>query len=124
MDFPDDYGKIVFTPELVDNLIERLQWMGARRVYWNFYQDDINQFFMLRNPSARQTLENLGDPLEVGCRAAHQRGMEFYATIKPYETGLSDTKPALSPEALESPGLPGIGGVHIVDSWVRARPEL
>jgi hypothetical protein len=124
VDFPDDCRRIAFTPGLVDNLIERLEWMGARRVYWNFYQEEIAEFFMLQNPFARQTKENLGDPLAAGCRAAHKRGMEFYATIKPYETGLSATQPAAGPEALANPGLPSIGGVHIVDSWVMARPEL
>ena len=124
VDFPDDYGNIVFTPELVDNLIDRLQWMGATRVYWNFYQEGIASFFALRNPSARETLRNLGQPVAAGCRAAHERGMEFFATIKPFETGPSSTQPATSPEALESPGLPGIGGVYIVDSWAREHPEL
>ena len=124
VDFPDDCRQIVFTPDMVDNLIERLEWMGARRVYWNFYQEELAECFMLQSPSARQTKENLGDPLVAGCRAAHKRGMEFYATIKPYETGLSTTQPASGPGALANPGLPGIGGVHVVDSWVMARPEL
>ena len=50
--------------------------------------------------------------------------MEFFATIKPYETGATHANPANSPRILAHPGLPGVGGVYIVDDWVLARPEL
>ena len=60
----------------------------------------------------------------MGCRLAHERGMECYATIKPYETGASHAYPKYSPEMLAVPGLPCIGGVCKVDSWVMAHPEM
>ena len=123
VDFPDDYREIVFTAELVDHLIDRLQWMGATRVYWNFYQDGVSEYFSL-NTMAREILADLGQPVAVGARAAHERDMEFFATIKPYETGASHSTPKNSPTILATPGLPGIGGVYVVDEWVRARPEL
>ena len=95
-----------------------------RRVYWNFYQAGAWKDWADRSPSTRQTLENLGDPLGLGRRLAHERGMEFYAAIKPYETGLSHAAPEGSPWSGGKPGLPGIGGTYTVDPWVLARPEL
>ena len=110
VDFADDCGNIVFTPTLIENLVERLQWMGATRVYWNFYQPGMWKFFGVGREAPRETIKNLGEPVAVGARAAHKRGMEFYATIKPYETGASHANPRHSPRMLENPGLPGIGG--------------
>ena len=123
VDFADDYIGIAFTPGLVDDLIGRLQWAGVTRVYWNFYQRGVVDYLSTGTRGA-ETHANLGEPVAAGARAAHERGMEFFATIKPYETGASHANPANSPRVLAHPGLPGIGGVYIVDDWVAARPEL
>ena len=123
VDFADDYIDIAFTPELVDDLIDRLQWIGVTRVYWNFYQRGVVKY-MSTGTHGAETHANLGEPVAAGARAAHERGMEFFATIKPYETGATHANPASSPRILAHPGLPGIGGVYIVDDWVAARPEM
>ena len=123
VDFADDYIDIAFTSELVDDLIERLQWIGVTRVYWNFYQRGVVDYLSTGTHGA-ETHANLGEPVAAGARAAHERGMEFFATIKPYETGATHANPANSPRILAHPGLPGIGGVYIVDDWVLARPEM
>ena len=95
VDFPDDCSRLVFTEDMLAQLIDRLHWMGVRRVYWNHYHQGAWQaFFANQSPTTRQTLDNLGNPMVVGCRLAHQRGMQFYATIKPYETGASHAHPA------------------------------
>ena len=124
VDFPDDCGNIVFTRALVENLIERLQSVGATRVYWNFYQAGMWEFFGAGSEATRETLRNLGEPVAVGARAARERGMEFWATIKPYETGASHSNPRNSPKMLEYPGLPGIGGDYTVDPWVLNHPQM
>ena len=124
VDFPDDCNRVVFTPDLVENLIDRLHWMGVRRVYWNYYQKGMWENFADNSETTRQTLSNLGEPLALGCRLAHERGMEFYATIKPYETGASHANPKDSPQMMAVPGLPCIGGVCKVDPWVMAHPEM
>ncbi len=124
VDFPDDCNRVVFTPDLVENLIDRLHWMGVRRVYWNYYQKGMWENFADNSETTRQTLSNLGEPLALGCRLAHERGMEFYATIKPYETGASHANPQDSPQMMAVPGLPCIGGVCKVDPWVMAHPEM
>ena len=87
-----------------------------RKGLWENFADN--------SEATRQTLANLGEPLALGCRLAHERGMEFYTTIKPYETGASHANPKDSPEMMAVPGLPCIGGVCKVDPWVMARPEM
>ena len=106
VDFPDDCNRVVFTPDLVENLIDRLHWMGVRRVYWNYYQKGMWENFADNSEATRQTLSNLGEPLALGCRLAHERGMEFYATIKPYETGASHANPQDSPQMMAVPRPP------------------
>jgi hypothetical protein len=125
VDFPDDCHRTVFTAELVGELIDKLRWMGVRRVYWNYYHRGAWDRFADRSPATRQTIENLGEPVAVGCRLAHERGMEFYATIKPYETGGSHASPIGSPDAAGNPGLPGIGGMYTrVQPFVMSNPHM
>ena len=126
VDFPDDCQRIEWTEDLVAQLIDRLHWMGVRRVYWNYYHAGHWEWFLAYGPlgGVAKTLENLGDPMRVGRRLAHERGMEFYAVIKPYENGVSHAHPkaVLAQDGII--GLPGIGGYYHVDPWVLARPEL
>ena len=126
VDFPDDCQRIEFTEDLVAQLIDRLHWMGVRRVYWNYYNAGHWEWFLAYGPlgGVTKTLENLGDPMRVGRRLAHERGMEFYAVIKPYENGVSHAKPKAVLTSEGVTGLPGIGGSYHVDPWVLARPEL
>ncbi len=126
VDFPDDCNQIVFTEDLVAQLMDRLHWMGVRRVYWNYYNPGQWQWFKEHRPQggAPGTLENLGDPMEVGCRLAHERGMEFYGVIKPYENGVSHATPRAVMMENGWKGLPGISGVYKVEHWTLARPEL
>jgi len=128
VDFPDDCQAIEFTPELLAQLMDRLQWAGIRRVYWNFYTAGFWQIFASKFPeqgATARSLRNLGDPLALGCQMAHARGMEFYAIIKPYETGMSHSAPARSPEVAGKGGLPRIGGIGVgIEPWVMAHPEM
>ena len=126
VDFPDDCNQIVFTEDLVAQLMDRLYWMGVRRVYWNYYNAGQWQWFKEYRPQggAPGTLENLGDPMVAGCRLAHERGMEFIGVIKPYENGVSHATPRSVMAQNGWPGLPGIGGVYKVEPWTLARPEL
>ena len=126
VDFPDDCQRLEFTEDLLAQLIDRLQWMGVRRVYWNYYHDGHWEWFKHYAPEGGviKTLDNLGDPMRAGRRLAHERGLEFFAVIKPYENGVSHAKPkeVLTSEGVT--GLPGIGGYYHVEPWVLERPEL
>ena len=126
VDFPDDCQHIVFDEDLLTQLMDRLQWMGVRRVYWNHYNAGMWKWFVDYGAASgtRQTLDNLGDPMLTGRRLAHERGMEFVAVIKPYETGVSHATPKATLEKAGLVGLPGIGGTYLVDPWVLIHPEM
>ena len=125
VDFPDDCQRIEFTEALLAQLMDRLQWMGVRRVYWNYYNAGHWQWFDERGPNGvAKTLENLGEPMAAGCRLAHERGMEFIGVLKPYENGVSHSTPRSVMMQNGWKGLPGISGVYNVEPWTRARPEL
>ena len=128
VDFPDDCWHIVFHEDLLAQLIGSLLEMGVRRVYWIYWgraNDGMWQVFADRMPAVRPTLVNLGEPIAVARRLTHKQGLEFYAIIKPYETGESTTHPEGSAEATRRPGPPHIGGkcTH-VDKWTAAHPDL
>ena len=126
IDFPDDCQHIPFTEALLTQLLDRFQWLGVRRVYYNYYAlAGMWQIFAAGSPAIRQTLATLGDPMPLISRMVHARGMEFFAIIKPYETGMSNAVHASSEQAQASPGLPCLSGVYTeVEDWVKARPEL
>ena len=126
VDFPDDCQHIVFTRDLLAELMDRMRSIGVRRVYWNYYQPGWWELFSDRSPAVRETVENMsGKPLAAGCQIAHERGMEFYAIIKPYEMGMSATEIPAGPIGSVKPGLPRIGGFNLeIEPWLLARPEL
>jgi hypothetical protein len=121
IDFPDDCQYIPFNEGMLAQLMDGLQFIGARRVYWGYYQPGRWDAMFERSEAIRETFENLGKPISVACQLAKQRDLEFYAIIKPYETGGL----AVSPITSNKPGLPCIGGVRTeVDPWVISHPDL
>ncbi len=126
VDFPDDCSHTVFDEDLLTQLMDRLHWMGVRRVYWNHYNAGMWKWFVDYGTASgtRQTLENLGDPMLVGRRLAHERDMEFIAVIKPYETGATHATPKATLAKAGFVGLPGIGGTYLVDPWALTHPEM
>ena len=128
-DFSDDCQSISFTPELLGSMMDKLHWMGVRRLYWNHHQPGMLELLgegslAEWSPTIKQSLRNLGNILLTARRLAHDRDLQFFAVIKPYETGLSHTDPTSGPTAMSTPGLPGIGGVYPVDPWVMSHPEM
>ena len=124
VDFPDDCISIEFNQEILSDMIRKLHWMGANRIYWNFYQQGMWEVFSNNNQFISNSLLNLGDPINLGVKLAHDLGMEFFATIKPYEAGCSHTLPVYSNDETKPTVLPGIAGNYLVDSWVKNRPEM
>ena len=95
-----------------------------RRIYWNFYQLGMWEYFAQNNLGIRHSIVNLGDPFEKAVELTHDLGMEFYATIKPYETGGSHTYPHDYQSGKNGITLPSIAGNYVVDRWVRDRHEF
>ena len=114
VDFPDDVGKGAYNLELLDQLMETLVGMGVRRIYWLYYGDVDPESYWAGTlfdymKYGRQTLSNLGEPVQAAVPAAHRHGLELYAVLKPYNTGLSGTYPEGSPKAAAT-GITRIGG--------------
>jgi hypothetical protein len=122
IDFSDDCIDMVQTVASLEQIVESLQWIGVRRLYWQYDQAGQWERMMIRSDNLRKTTENLGGyPMALTGQMARQRGMEFYAIIKPYEMGNSFATPAASARS----GLPCIGGMHnSMDSWIAERPDL
>ena len=60
VDFPDDCNRLAFTPDLVENLIDRLHWMGVRPGLLELLPErDVGKF-------RRQLGSDSPDPCEFG----------------------------------------------------------
>ncbi|MBU4212176.1 MAG: hypothetical protein KKD33_06295, partial [Verrucomicrobia bacterium] len=121
VDFPDDVLTKNYTREKIGQMMSALAALGIRRVFWNYYGSkndgllyDEKRLVLTANPEVRRRVkecfETLDSPLEVAVPAAKENGMEIYAVIKPYETGLSFTVPEGSEEARLFPQVERIGG--------------
>lgn len=84
--------KRCYTPEEIDDMIEYFLTLGVRRFYW--FHDAHNGLY--EDPFGGA--ENL---LAFACEVAHEKGMEFFSVIKPFETGLQmrSIPPHLDPPA-------------------------
>src|SRR5262245_8165462 len=139
---PDDFSRVAFTPQLLRELLERMKWMGVRRIYWEYHGDIHTGYWAhaVRRPRhgttgvalepgnspVEQSLRNFGGhPIHTAVPIARQLGLEVFGIIKPYETGHSSAEPLGSPDALLFAGLPRIGGyADFVYPWVLRHPEL
>ena len=104
VDFPDDVGFGVYTPEFLDRMMALLGGLGVRRVYWLYYGDvdpasEWAGTMIDYMKYGRATLERIGEPVRAAVPVAHRHGLELYAVLKPYNTGLSGTYPEGSPQA-------------------------
>ena len=134
VDFPDDCLSRDYTREKIGQMMAALAALGIRRVFWIYcggkndglLYDEKRLFW---NPEGRrrvkQCFETVDRPLEVAVPAAKENGMEIYAVIKPYETGLSFTVPEGSPEAGLFPQVERIGGyVPVVYNFTARHPDM
>ena len=137
VDFVDDVkeAKTAYTSEAIDSMMKVLLGMGIKRVYWIYYGDITYEMFYKNDSLSKKdisevsiqekTIESLQCPLTVAVKAAKRHGLEIYALIKPYETGISKNYPEGSPEAAEFGVLPRLGGrLSTVMRFVRENPQL
>ena len=129
VDFPDDVGFGVYTPEFLDRMMALLGGLGVRRVYWLYYGDvdpasEWAGTMIDYMKYGRATLERIGEPVRAAVPVAHRHGLELYAVLKPYNTGLSGTYPEGSPQA-GATRLHRIGGtVQQAIPFIERHPEL
>jgi len=130
VDFPDDALAGPYNPQLVDKMMQNLKQMGVKRVYWIHYGDRSYEMLwkdagLSYAPNLVATMKTIDDPITLAVKTARKYGLEIYAYIKPYETGLSYILPEGSPLAAKYGGLPHLGGpVPCVMKFTREHPEM
>ena len=109
VDFPDDLMFGTYTPELLDRMMQQLKQLGVTRVYWLYYGDVDQDSYWAGNlidhsifPYGPKTLANIGEPLKAAVPFAHAHGLEIYAVLKPYNTGMAGTYPEGAAESRAS----------------------
>ena len=121
VDFPDDVIYGPYSEALLDEMMRKMVSMGVKRIFWNFYDDEI-----FRRPVFRygeETLSLIGEPVKAAVPIAHRHGLQLYAGIKPFNAGTSGSFPEGAPAA-DGCTLPCIGGMiaHPMP-FVRNHPE-
>ncbi len=129
VDFPDDVEFGVYTPDLLEKLVTMLRGLGVKRIYWLYYGDvdpasEWAGTMIEYMKFGRATLERIGEPVKAAVPVAHRHGLELYAVLKPYNTGLAGTYPAGSPGA-GATRLRRIGGtIQQAIPFVERHPEM
>ena len=102
VDFPDDVRYGPYSLELLEEMVLQIKSLGVHRIYWLYYGDEEagsywagNTFDYMRY--GRATVDRIGEPLKAVTPIAHRHGLEVYAVLKPFNTGLAGTYPEGSP---------------------------
>ena len=84
VDFADDilHGQS-FTRGAFESLFDTLKSWGVSRTYWHYFL--VANHFPDRQTLFGDTLGNVGDFLKLVIDLAHEREMELYATLKPFD---------------------------------------
>lgn len=84
----DDFMDLVFTRERFSRLFDLIADGGFDRIYWYDYEAHRGLFqeFDLY-PNLGENLKTVPNHTELAVEEAHKRGIEIFATYKPYEGG-------------------------------------
>ena len=85
-DWPDEMVGGPYSPETLKAELAMLKRQGVGRVYWIFYPEFGVFGGMISENMARTTELFKGeDVTKAACRLAHEVGLEFFVTVKPYD---------------------------------------
>ncbi|MSP13009.1 MAG: hypothetical protein EXR62_08625 [Chloroflexi bacterium] len=134
VDFPDDCYQHVYTPQMLDEMIDILASLGVTKINWLYYGSVAEGSFWSgpewgtwgsENASCLETVRILGEPLKAAVPIIHKHGMQVFSVIKPYATGLSASIFEGSPFAQKYGGPERIGGpVAASIPFIRRDPQL
>ena len=119
VDFIDDALEVHYTPQKIEQMMTIFRDIGVRRVYWQHYGGLRANWSLWTGhgstKASRATIQSLeGMPIRVAIQKARKAGLEIYAVIRPYETGISETVPAGSAPASQHRGAPRLGGPAVM----------
>jgi len=132
VDFYDDiYHAEPFDRAAFEGLFDTLKGWGVSRTYWHYFL--AANHFDDRTGLFAQTAENVGDFLKLVIALAHERKMELFVTLKPFDilwSGRTDIQPRpwildrphCPPPSLEETGR--LGGERVnLPGWLEAHEE-
>ena len=107
VDFPDDVRYGPYSLELLEEMVTQIKSLGVRRIYWLYYGDEETESYWAGNvfdymKYGSATLDRIGEPLKAVTPIAHRHGLEVYAVLKPFNTGMAGTYPQGSPDGNHS----------------------
>lgn len=129
VDFPDDVRTGPYDANLIGLLFDRLRALGVRRVYWLYYGDVDQESYCAGNliqmmQYGSDTLQKIGEPVAAAVPIAHAKGLELYAVLKPFNTGIAATEPpsgSLPPGAAERVGGRVVQQIPFVERFPHTR---
>ncbi len=127
VDFPDD-SLVEYTPDMVDSLVGQLAGYGISRLYFQYYGNADYGWCMNcdapEREESRKTARNMPNYSRVFVVAAHRRGMEACAVMRPQEQGEWTVYSPYYTRGIRS-GLPHLGGKILIHSeFLRRHPDL
>ncbi len=132
VDVPDDFTKGPIDHRCLDEMMASIQDIGASRVHWLYYGETDpadpragNIWDCYWATYGRPTIDDIGEPLQAAVKHAHERGLEIYGVLKPYNGGLAGSFPAGSPEAGSASKHSRIGGTIVqLIPFLEQHPEM
>jgi len=129
VDFFDDLIHAPFTRSMFDDLMAEFQSWGVRRVHWIYYGGRKNGWWRYGplgvGDHAAQTFENVGEIFDTAVEAAHQRGIEIFGIIKPFDMGFYCSYGDGTADARERGKRDRIGGpIGWIADFTAQYPEL
>lgn len=124
VDFVDDLAEAPWTPSMFDRLFEEFQAWGVRRVQWFYYGRISEGWWPMGTQAGKNALETFrrsGEIFPAAIRAAHRRGMELYALLKPFDMGINRTLGQDGLEVENHGKLERIGGMA---HWIADFPAM
>jgi hypothetical protein len=109
-----------------ENHVRRVYFIdhfGAKGGWWK--NAGIEARFPGHQKSIDQTFQNVGDFLPAAVRAGRAEGLEVFAVIKPFETGMGYTLPARDGEPAPAGAIRSLGGwTFFTTDFTAAHPHL
>ena len=127
-DFPDDCGRVKYTPQMLDSMIGQLAEFGISRMYYQYYGTRDNEGMWTTEWSHWKTMvetaaimPNMSKVFVDTCRC---HGLEVAGVMRPLEHGHWLELSPYHTRGMQG-GIPGIGGKVInPTSFLRAHPDM
>ena len=127
-DFPDDCGRVKFTPEMMDSMIRILSEQGIKRAYYQYYGNKDDEYFWSNVWEKWKTMVDTASLTPNMSRlfvdTCKRYGLETAGVMRPLEHGHWLEFSPYHKKEFES-GLAGFGGSSVNPSaFLKKHPDL